>query len=288
MNDSVKNSGITAELVDITPAMARQILDAGDVNWRTAKRPRVRELANELLEGKWELNGESIILDKLGRAIDGGHRLPAVVLAGETNPLIFMAAVLVRGVPLGRDRKIDCGKPRTLPEMMAYYGFKNTAVLSSIVKYAYHYEVRGERRGRITANKLGVSYTHLADYVQDNPTMLLSAAAAQKYHTNLIAGGVVGAVHYLASKAGGSRLADKFLADVTDGADVEMNSGADALRQRLLRDRRAGRLNSTLDKIILTAKAWNYYVDGTPVKNLTVGQRNRAKGGLSIPDIKGA
>ena len=73
------------EVVRMTPDMARAILK-NNPNNRNVKRDRVSLYASDMEKGRWQLNGESIVIDA------NGNRLGV----GETGELVVMGTDLWR------------------------------------------------------------------------------------------------------------------------------------------------------------------------------------------------
>ena len=65
----------------ITPDIARKLLQNNKKN-RPIVRNNLDLLCNELLNGNFKLNGETIKISNLGNVLDGQHRLIAVVRTG--------------------------------------------------------------------------------------------------------------------------------------------------------------------------------------------------------------
>lgn len=80
------------QVVRMTPDMARDILK-NNPNNRNVKRDRVSLYATEMEKGRWQLNGESIVIDENGNLKDGQHRLMAVVKSQCTVPMIVVTGV---------------------------------------------------------------------------------------------------------------------------------------------------------------------------------------------------
>lgn len=80
------------EVVRMTPDMARAILK-NNPNNRNVKRDRVSLYASDMEKGRWQLNGESIVIDADGNLKDGQHRLMAVVKSQCTVPMIVVSGV---------------------------------------------------------------------------------------------------------------------------------------------------------------------------------------------------
>jgi hypothetical protein len=66
---------ISSELVEITPAMAREWLEKNIENNRGVGAQVVDAYARDMLAGKWYIPGDPIRFDEDGNLIDGQHRL---------------------------------------------------------------------------------------------------------------------------------------------------------------------------------------------------------------------
>lgn len=66
--ENLTNSAIKCKTVRIYPEDAERLYERSKGN-RTINRSRVTEYANLMASGKWELNGESIILDENGGCV---------------------------------------------------------------------------------------------------------------------------------------------------------------------------------------------------------------------------
>jgi len=72
---------IKSILVKITPAIAKKMLKQNTNNRKVSKQ-RVRFYAEEMQEGRWKTNGDSVRFSG-SRIIDGQHRLLAIVKSGK-------------------------------------------------------------------------------------------------------------------------------------------------------------------------------------------------------------
>ena len=71
----------------IDAAKAQEPLTKNDHNRRLSP-VRIRKFADEMQNGMWVYNGESIIVSESGRLLDGQHRLHAIVDSGAEIELI--------------------------------------------------------------------------------------------------------------------------------------------------------------------------------------------------------
>ena len=95
------------EVMTITPAMAEKWLAGTTFKNRNVSITAVNRYANDIQNGQWMLNGESIIIDDNGNVIDGQHRLRAILKSGAS-----IQSVVVRGIDAAtfriRESKFAC------------------------------------------------------------------------------------------------------------------------------------------------------------------------------------
>lgn len=82
-----------ARVETVTPQQAAIWLSKNPNN-RKSSPSRVDRLTQDMLNGTFVLNGESIILDDTGALMDGQHRLMAIIASGTDQKM-----VVVRGIP---------------------------------------------------------------------------------------------------------------------------------------------------------------------------------------------
>lgn len=121
--------GLYAEVVTITPEMAREWLERLSPKQRRVRPRHVARLVKSHQAGDFMLNGAPIILDELGFVIDGQHRLWMVVESG-----IPVTILVVSGVSPQAFMTLDDGSKRTGSDMLRadgeerYSGFKAASV----------------------------------------------------------------------------------------------------------------------------------------------------------------
>lgn len=67
----------------ITPKMATEMLERNTIN-RVLTTPHVVRIAKQIVEGKWQYNGDTIKITIKGDILDGQHRLWAVIEANQS------------------------------------------------------------------------------------------------------------------------------------------------------------------------------------------------------------
>lgn len=107
------------EIKFINPAMAETLLSTTSFN-RAVSQSRVHTLANEMRCGKWQLNGETIIISKTGRLLDGQHRLYAIMDSGCTVQMM-----IATGAADDAFETIDTGRARSAGDIAGMTGVTN-------------------------------------------------------------------------------------------------------------------------------------------------------------------
>lgn len=117
-----------SEVVTITPTIAKHILENNVAN-RDIRERYVAQIASDIRDGNWQLNGESIILAKDGSLNDGQHRLHAVIESGEP-----IRTVVMFGVERDSRFTVDMGAARGVHDVLGMDGVKNRNNAASIAK----------------------------------------------------------------------------------------------------------------------------------------------------------
>ena len=112
----------------ITPEMAKEYLTHNIVN-RKPNKGQVAYYARMMSEGKWMLNGESIVFDNKGNLSDGQHRLMAIMLAQ-----VPIQSVVVRNVDCESFATIDQGKARSASDSFGIKGIPNGTNVSAAIR----------------------------------------------------------------------------------------------------------------------------------------------------------
>lgn len=112
----------------ITPEMATEYLTHNIVN-RKMNKGQVAYYARLMGEGKWLLNGESIVFDAKGNLSDGQHRLQAIIVAN-----VPIQSVVVRNVNCDAFTTFDQGKARSTADSFCIKGIPNSVPISSGIR----------------------------------------------------------------------------------------------------------------------------------------------------------
>lgn len=100
----------------VSPDMAEALLETNPNN-RNVAYSRVQTLVAAMRNGKWQLNGETIIIGESGRLLDGQHRLYAVREFGKPVEMIIASGVSDKSF-----ETIDTGRARTAVDIAKLAG----------------------------------------------------------------------------------------------------------------------------------------------------------------------
>jgi hypothetical protein len=126
-------ANFSAEIRDVTPKMAREILARNTEN-RNLRPAYVRQLAAAMERGEWVLNGEPVQIAEDGMLLNGQHRLSAVVESGVTVQM-----VIIEGLAVSARRTMDMGTRRNLSDVLALHGKIDTTNLAAVLGLLHRY-----------------------------------------------------------------------------------------------------------------------------------------------------
>lgn len=243
----------------ITPEMAARWLSEMPTN-RPLRKRRVNTYARAMLTDLWQVNGESIKFNKAGKVIDGQHRLSACVLAKKP-----FKSYVIHNVAEGAEITIDTGIGRTFHDAGTIAGYHFSRQLAPILRYWYMYECQAFMSSKQAPTHQELEAIRLAhpnatrscDFIGKSKTIKAAAPPA-----------VLGFVHSYISEKYDSDMADTFIQDLNDGADLKRTNPIYHLRKQLLENQIKGRRFDSLHVLALCIKAWNAWFDGVELMQL--------------------
>lgn len=246
-------SKINVSIVNVTPALARELLKDNTRNRNIAERT-VKAYARDMAAGKWHLNGEAIKRAEDGTLLDGQQRLSAVVEADTAVDMVF-----VDGLPLEAQDTMDQGRKRTFADQLAIRGEHNVNVLAAVARRVYQWQHGDTRFG--TANLPTAS--ELADIIAKYPGLRRSSEVGARTTQNFRAttATVVGTAHHILGDVD-QGLAAEFFALFETGANLGEGHPVLALRNRLVRDKMMAKRVPFHLAFALFVRAWNAHVEG--------------------------
>lgn len=235
-----------AILTTIGPEEAKRFLQKNKSN-RKISRDNVRYLAEEMLSNRWVTNGETIIIGKTGRILDGQHRLQAIIKSGCT-----VETMLCTGVAEKSFDTINTGKSRNNTDVLHAEGNEHAVVLSRALNQVYklEHDMLGKKKGipNSTLRTFEHKHTGLKHYVK-------------KYHkVRIINAGLVAAFAYWTQDCKGSQEFYNILAGHASGYST--SHPAHFLREKIIADKISVEKPSRERLCCYLVQAWNAHLAG--------------------------
>lgn len=124
-------SKVKAAVESVTPEKATLWLKKNEFN-RYLQESLVDHYAQQIKDGEWFLNGESIIFSEAGSLLDGQHRLHGIVKAKRAAECI-----VVRGVDKKAMVSINTGRSRSVADHLKMQGVECTNHLAAAASITY-------------------------------------------------------------------------------------------------------------------------------------------------------
>jgi hypothetical protein len=272
--DEIKNDYRTSRVyhkVLLTPDIAKELWKLNTKN-RKFRKNTALNYANAMRRGEWRFAGQSIVISKTGRLLDGQHRIFAVMSSG--FPQYFNIEV---GVDDEAFSIIDQGKVRSAVDAAYMDGVsENTAMILAAVKNIYAYRNLLETKHMNVVKSMKLSNPQAMELLENlgRDKMHQYSKISSRWYSKLRA---IPAASYLfllyifAEKD--EQQAIQFLQLLASGDGI--GTGKDQfpviydLRQRFIRDAKQGTKYSDIRiKWGLIIRAWNNFRAGktTPVR----------------------
>jgi hypothetical protein len=254
----------------ITPRKAEEYLKLNKVNRPLSKR-LVRDFAEAMRRGEWQVTHQGIALDTDGILVDGQHRLAAIVEAG-----IPVEITVFTDVPVGTFDVLDTGKKRNAADVLAIEGEKSSVMLAAMVRTVWLYENRPELNW--SGGDAGVSNHQIVEALQQHPKLrdFISVGEHLAAATGLIKS-AAGAASYLVSQASPRDLTPWF-DGITEGTGLTKGDPRLLFRRVMFAQTRkqAGLVlhrRETREHVTLYLKAFNAWATGASLTQLRYSPR---------------
>ena len=256
----------SAEVVTLTPVLAELLLERNQDN-RQITRHNANAIASDVANGRFEFNGESIVVSRDGMLLDGQHRCQVVV---ETRTPI--ETVIVFGPKNEARFTIDIGRPKSASNFLHMQGHKNTNVMASAARLVLLYRYSG----RIMTSSRDTAYmptkTEVVEAVAQLSGLANSVDMALTAPPRLTSRSTLAACHYLIARKSSRDAADMFFRKLIDGDGLHRGDPILYLRNRLPNMRAvSGTGVNALFEIIF--KCWNAHRRGEQVNRMPMNGR---------------
>ncbi len=275
---------ITAGVESIGPEEAKKLL-ATQARNRPLRKAKVLRFASQMRAGKWQVNGEPIIISADEELFDGQHRLQAIIEFGK--PVLMM---VVRGVAGDTRRTMNTGTSRTAADVLYMYDERATPTDARITSTAYRWLYKylhkssmfsGGRDQNPKEPPREPTPYELLDLAIQHPKMRDAVVWARGKSSDVpgFRDGPMAFLYYVCVFQRSEKVGKKFFGQLVSGADLKANDPCYKLRQQMISLAMTSDHGDPVGYLARAIKAWNATRSGKPIELLIW---RRAEG---FPDI---
>lgn len=262
---------------NITPAKALEYINTNKDNNRPISKSVVHSYADTMKKGKWLLNGECIIFDNEGRLQNGFHRMHGVIEAG--IPVRFDVC---RGVDAEAFTTYDCGRHRTVGQLLAMQNVKHYNLVGAIIT-ANERLIKSGRlyENNANSNGNGIKRTNTDNYesYRKDPDGFNETASEIVRLRNQcraqIPGSWSGGFLYFMTHTGGYTKQEVLpFIEALYSLDTAPIAVCNMLRKTIQDVAMSGKKLGAETLWVFIVKAWNHYIKGTTPKFLRYQKEN--------------
>lgn len=259
------NPGITAEIVAVTPTMAREWLGQNTKN-RPLKSRAIVAYTRDMAAGNWRLTGEAIKFDATGRMLDGQNRCHALIQADVTVNML-----VIRNLDPNTQDVMDAGVRRTNADQLNLRGVPNSVTVATIAAAWTGYmngvwKTAGTQQGAPV-----LTHSETLKFVDDHPEVLDAARIAKRVVKVLrLAAGPVGASWMIFAEIDDAN-ANTFFDKISDMETSGYGDPIATLLKTVQQDRELKRLMRPAESFYLIIRSWNAWRKGERLTVLRTG-----------------
>lgn len=248
---------LTFELVD--PARADELL-AHNTRNRLLHAGAVEAYGRSMVDGEWAFAGDPIRVADDGTLLDGQHRLNAIVKSGQPQWMI-----IIHGLPLATQAKIDVGRKRDVAQQLAMQGIPNASAVAATARLymTWMHWIRHRTAVQWTNPQVTAFAMDRIDYIHP------ATHAAQSARRELpVSGPAVASAYMRAAEITDVFRANEWFERLATGTDLSIGDPIHSLRRSLLLDKDnkgAIRGHFQLYKIV---RAWNADAKGEALRSM--------------------
>lgn len=248
-----------SEMVTVTPALAALLLSKNDGN-RHLSAITVDRIRRDIEGGRWEINGESIVLSIEGKLNDGQHRCQAVVDCGRP-----IRTIMVFGVSRESRMTVDQGSGRRVSDFLVMNGVTNATRIAAVASFIWMYKNRGmlstTGRDRPTKSEALLVANHYRD-IPDSLQFVNRSLVSKLAPVTCLA-----FCHWAIGQRSTITETNAFFEKLITGEKLERGDPILYTRQRLFNI--TGR-DAFLSRVELIFRAWNAYRLKERVTRITI------------------
>jgi len=226
-----KSRFLKTDHISINPLEARHILKFYNKKNRKPSPVVVTKYAKDMENDNWMFNGQPLTFSQEGDLMDGQHRLLALIKSNKT--LNFCVHY---GLKSESFVTIDNGKIRTNADVVGLEGYKDSAVLSSLVRSIIAYESSGKYDAK-TCNLEGINQitkSEILNYLSESPEIVDYVG---RYRKSMVVSSHVAAFCYWLLSSVNQEKAEEYLDQVFMGYELRPNTIEQYLNNKLQRNK---------------------------------------------------
>ena len=213
------------QVMVVTPDMAYQMLNANKNNLPLNVQ-HVNRIAQQITEGKWKFNGDTIKISTTNDVLDGQHRLWACI----ESKMSIETAVIYNIDPAAFSTIDTLRKPRSGADALSMHGVTHhRVVVSTALQWLMRWQRKTLENYRAPANR--IENSDIEQAFHDNPGMMRAAERASKLR-GLTSGGILAFFYFILSNRNPD-LAERMLFTLENPAGVSVNDPFFRLRSYL-------------------------------------------------------
>jgi len=267
VNHRAATRRVSSEIVVVTPERALALLEHNTIN-RPLSQPHVARIAQQILDGKWKFNGDTIKIAATGDIVDGQHRLWAIAEA--KTPV---ETVVVYGVERDAFATIDTlSKPRTGGDILALNGLDhNRRQTAAALAWLIRWGRKGAMvpwgiKGRVENSEIEAAYSQ-------HPAMAAAVDRVSRGVRGLCSVGLVGFLYYIIADRN-TEIAERMIETLESPAGVPTNDPFFRLRAHMTAS--LGRQHNPVLIVALAIKAANTAKAGKRTEHLSWKSQGRS------------
>lgn len=256
------------EVVTLTPVLARALLARNEHN-RSLSPVAMDRFKRDIVEGRWEFNGEPIIVSRDGHLNDGQHRCTAVAETGRS-----VRCTIVFGVSRESRMTLDQGVTRTVGHYLGMKGFTDAnkvAAVAGMIWQHCEYQMIGKHPDRRPTKSQVLLVAESYKGIPESVRFCSRQGAGALTSMSLLA-----FVHFSIAHVAGNHAADDFLDKLIKGNDLASGDPILVARNRLISMRRDTGWSMT-ERAELLFKAWNHHRSGDSIDRIMIGGKKLPK-----------
>jgi hypothetical protein len=254
LQNLIKRPPQTSIILDYSPALADYILTNLSSDNRPKKTAKIKRYAQDLLEGRWAMTGDTIKFGSNGVLRDGQNRLAACIRAGKS-----FRSHTVFGIDPDLFTRMDIGKNRTPADVFSIAGIAYANHVAGAVRWLLILTSHnpGDRGAQFSNEELLKAYREKFDSDKLEHS-IQSALAVRRSTRHPVA--PLAALHYLFAEKNPQK-ADSFFDEWAMDRAKRARAPTRYLQRRLVEVARQSnqRLHENVRNALII-KAWNAYV----------------------------